>query len=260
MKLIAVIGVCLHLICHPPTADAETDRSNVVPSSSKNCGEILSPLSFSWSSPKTFMNRNLPLKDLMINGVAHLPLPKKYLRVFSTFDGSRGLGLDDSLMNARIIAERSRLADELGDLLFKKLRSTFKDLDFCFPSRTGSVAFNVMKSLTSEKQEGDEDFQWHFDAQDLSGGSELLDYLAADDKRHFNLRATLVAPIDIFPPTPVFPGRGPRQGTAVQGTGGVISVMILETSEHSVDYRYGAQGRSLIGWDCRVKMKPTQSK
>jgi hypothetical protein len=98
------------------------------------------------------------------------------------------------------------------------------------------------------------DALFHFDTDTGDIDQNVQRKLEGRKLTSFDLRCTLLAPLDLFPPTIVVPPVGAYANECIQGEPGVVTLMILEVVQHSPDLRYGADGRGLFSWDYRVRL------
>jgi hypothetical protein len=182
---------------------------------------------------------NLPIEGLAGNGLAHLQLPPEQLLSFSTSS-------DQGTLN------EARAYDETAEIIQRAFIEAFPNtrLD---QTGMGTQGWNRKPRVLLPDPNRLPGF--HFDSNEGSLDWKRAAKLQAGKLLGSSIRCTLLAPIDLYPPTIAVPYSGAYEGLAVQGIGSVVTVMILEVTEHTPDLRYVNDGRGLFSWDFKVRRK-----
>jgi hypothetical protein len=183
---------------------------------------------------------NLPVRDLMRNGVAHVSLPPELLRSFVTSERTpRMLYPAESARLAERIFDASRQVDQLIQTSIRDAYPNCEIREACFRGTNFGIS-NEPAPIAPHAPIAVRDFHWHFDTR---GG--VLDFRQGKMTR-VNVRALLATPADIFPPTLVKPIGGEFANRAVQGEFGAVTLMVLELTQHAADTRFHQRRRSLF--------------
>jgi hypothetical protein len=211
---------------HSPEA-SPTDNYLTHSSSSRQCWPLIHQV-------------QLPLEQLFISGAAHVPLGQHHAAIFSTCLGKER---HDSGWSAY---------KEIGGELKANLSSTFPKWKF---SEVGLGIQDWRAEPRCVFFNPDSSAGFHFDNDSGCIDSKVVKKLRCGKLSSFTIRATLIAPIDVFSPTILKPVGGEYEQQAVQGVAGSITLMVIDVIEHTPDLRKFALGRGLFSWDFRVRRR-----
>lgn len=209
LVLIFILG----LAYFDDTFASQTDLKAIVTQIMQTCSDILGlkreTLS-SWRSLGDVETADIHLRQLMVGGVAHLPV-------------------NDVMIQALEAEDKSNLLREVGRII----QEEFPNWKFKQGQMFG-VGFN-----TSLPERG---FNWHYDLKEGTPPADLRK-IQSGEIPEFRLRATIQTHPAHDAPTVTIPQLGPYRGRSIQAFDSRVTFFIVETTRHATPMRPTAEDR-----------------